>query len=478
MHTTSLYRQLADHYLHAIRNGALAPGERMPSVRALMRTHEVSLSTALQLCRHLEAEGWLEARPRSGYFVRRPRRNALQPTRDPAAGVGDASDYLGIHPHVSAILARGQQAKVRLNLASAICAPELYPTEALNKAAHKALRDAPDLLAHPPRHDGDPGLRKQVARLALAQGIRCDADEVIVTSGCTEGLNLALRAVTQTGDTVAVESPTYFGLLQVLESLGLRALEIPTHPVTGISLDAMEFALDSRPEIRALVVMPNLQNPLGSVMPDAHKQRLVALCEARGIALIEDDTYSPLTAREGALTAAKTWDTSGNVIHCNSFNKALGPGLRLGWMLAGRWHARAQMLKNSQTRLAEEWSQRTVAGFLASSNYERFLRKLRTQLAQQRAHTSEAIAEHFPAGTRLSVPEGGLTLWVELPHEYRSEALFDAALAEGIRIAPGAIFSNTRRFDHYVRINCGLPFTQEVEGAIRRLGELLGKQVA
>jgi len=471
---SSLYRQLADHYQGAIEAGALAAGDRMPSVRALMRTHGVSLTTALQACRHLEGEGWLEARPRSGYFVRR-RRSArvLAPaTESTATRPPDPAAYVGIHAKVSEIVARGQAAPVEVNFALAVGAPELYPVDALQRAAVRHLRRHPQTLTTMARYHGIPELKAALAKHALTQGMQAAPDEVIVTHGCIEALNLALRAVAKPGDTIAVESPTYYGLLQVLESLGLRALEIPTSPHTGLSLDALAFALEHDASIRAVVAMPTMQNPLGSTMPDDAKQRLVALCRQHDIALIEDDIYGEMSDAGTPPKAAKAWDETGHVIYCNSLNKSLAPGLRLGWMLAGRWQARVEMLKYAQTRYSEELPQQVAAEFVGSGAFERHLQRLRAVLKRQRERLAEAVAEHFPAGTRLTVPPGGMLLWIELPDGRSSERLFDAALAEGIKIAPGSMFSNSRRFDHFVRLSAGWPVDAAHEHAVQRVGAL------
>jgi DNA-binding transcriptional MocR family regulator len=292
-----------------------------------------------------------------------------------------------------------------------------------------------------------------------------------------EALNLALRAVAQAGDTIAVESPSFYGLLQVLEALGLRALEIPTSPQTGISIDALELAIQTDDSIKAVVVVPHLQNPLGSIMPDAHKQRLVQLCQASAITLIEDDTYSELVNEskrgDAPLRAMKSWDTTGNVIYCASLHKILAPGMRLGWMAAGRWQARVEMLKFTQSRSNEELSQLAAADYIASPAYDRHLRRLRATLQVQRQRTAETIASHFPAGTRLTVPDGGLSLWVELPQQLSSKRVFDAALKEQILVSPGLMFSNSLRFDAFLRISCGWPVDTEVEQALRRLGQIV-----
>ncbi|MFZ6688926.1 PLP-dependent aminotransferase family protein [Undibacterium sp. SXout11W] len=478
MQAPTLYRQLAEHYLSAIRHGTLATGDRMPSVRKLMQLHEVSLSTALQMCRYLEAEGWLEARPRSGYFVRQPRRIRLAPALEPKpATVIDPAQFVGIHERVSSIIAQGQR-PVKINLARATGAPDLYPHKQLRQLASSLLRQYPLLLTKAISPGGNRDLKSALAKRALDVGISTSADEVIVTNGCIEALNLALRAVAHAGDVIAVESPTFYGLLQVLESLGMKALEIPTSPSTGISLEALELAMQTYDNIKAVVVVPHLQNPLGSIMPDAHKQRLVTLCEAKNIPLIEDDSYSALANGDKIPTAAKHWDQTGNVIYCASLHKILAPGLRLGWMLGGRWQARISMFKYAQTRYNEELSQLIAATFLQSSSYDRHLRKLRTTLTQQREKMAEGIATYFPEGTRLTMPDGGVSVWVEMPPQVSSRDVFDAALRQNILISPGLLYSNSNRFDHFLRLNCGAPHSIEIDRALISLGHIVQQHLA
>ncbi len=477
METAPLYRRLAGHYRQAIERGALPAGERLPSVRTLMRTHQVSLSTALQACRELEGEGWLEARPRSGYFVRSPHRLSLPPAREPRPGERpDPAQYVGIHARISDFFARSNARADALNLAIAVAAPQHYPEAALRQALVSAVRRHSSALCESPPSQGHVALRTALARRAYDQGMTPSARDVLITHGCTEALNLALRAVTSPGDTVAVESPTYLGLLQVLEALGLRALEVPTSPQTGLSIEALEFAFLHHPDIRAVVAVPNVQNPLGSIMPDADKQRLVALCERHQVPLIEDDTYGLLADDALPHRTLKSWDTTGNVIFCASLHKSLAPGMRLGWMMGGRWQARVEMLKYANSRPNEPLAQIAVAGFLESRDYDRHLNRLRRVLRQQRERMAEAIARHFPAGTRLSVPAGGMLLWVELPNATPSLPVFERALDEGIRIIPGTLFSNAGRSNHFIRISCGIPVTDQVTDAVRRLGQIVAEQ--
>lgn len=470
-----LYERLAEHYRRVIAAGTLAPGDRMPSVRAVMSRHRVSLSTALQTLRRLEDAGWLDAMPRSGYFVRRQQAARLASVHEPEISAAPVeAHYVGLHERVSQVVERGNTFPDALNLGGATAAPALFPTARLHAIATRLLRTRPTLLTEPAADGGATEFRQAVAKRALSAGVSVGPAEVIVATGGVEAVNLALRAVAQAGDTIAIESPAFFGLLQILESLGLRALEIPTSPTTGMSLEALETALAAYDSVKAVVVVPQLQNPLGCVMPDERKAELVRLCARHGVSVIEDDPYGELMGRAGTVKPLKAWDRDGGVIYCASLNKVLAPGIRLGWMSAGRWHARVKMLKYAQSRHNETLPQLVAAEFIGSGAYDRHLHRLREQLRAQRESTADAIARHFPPGTRLCPPPGGLLLWISLPEGSRSDALFEAALEQGIRIAPGSIFSNSGRFDSFLRVSCPIPFDRRMENAIRQLGRLAG----
>ncbi|MHC8404046.1 aminotransferase-like domain-containing protein [Pseudomonas sp. TMB3-21] len=474
MHATPLYRQLANHYLDAIRSGTLKTGERFPSIRLMMEKHAVSLSTAVQVCRELEDCGVLEARPRSGNYIRQPD-TLIKPKTAPPPPL-DRDIYAGIHEQVSLVLRASQRATIKVNFASAYCAPELYPLKTLQDHMIKALRRAPAVLGTTGTTAGHIALRTVLARRALTAKTHLSAEQIVITHGATEAMNLALRAVTRPGDIVAVESPTFHGLLQIIESLNLRVKEVPTSAHAGINLFALEQLLNGPERIKALIVMPNLQNPLGSIMPDAHKARLVQLCAAYNTVLIEDDTYGELVDTDQPCSTLKHWDRTDNVIYCASLNKTLAPGLRLGWVSAGRWHARVEMLKHTQSRSCETLAQLAVSAFMSTPSYERYLRRLRKTLTRQREQMSAAILRYFPEGTRVTRPGGGTLLWVELPREYSSMALFHEALKAGIQISPGDIFSNDNRFNHFVRIGCGAPYSPKVDEALATLGQLLKHQ--
>jgi len=484
-----LYRRLALDYVTAMEMGTLQAGERMPSVRELMHRHQVSLSTALQMLRHLEALGHLQARPRVGYFVRDSRQDRLELVSEPDLSQpvhpvpqDPHAHFVGINAHISLLLERGRQAAVRVGLGGCTPPASLFDHQVLNKTVARLLRTYPTLLTQGrsllANQGNHPDFQQAMARQALSVGIRVAPADVLATTGNSEAVSLALAAVASPGDVVAVESPTYYGLLQVVESLQLKTLEIPCSPRTGLSIEALELAFQTQPRLKAVVVVPELQMPLGTRMPDAHKARLVALCAAHDAALIEDDSYGLFVEGSQPVRPLKAWDSaSGHVIYCQAFNKSLAPGLRQGWMNAGRWHGRVQMLKFAQSRNTQTLGQLVVAALMGSAAQQRHMHKLRQQLKQQREAMARLVAHHFPIGTRLSLPAGGLCLWLELPAGFSTSQLFTEALECGIRTAPGSMFSNSGRYEHCMRLACTRPVDATTEQAVRELGAMACRQL-
>jgi DNA-binding transcriptional MocR family regulator len=469
----TLHRRIAEHYVSLFKLGILAVGQRMPSLRELMRAHTVSLSTAIQVCRNLEEQGWVEARPRLGFFVLEKARLALRPNlAEPSEVVVQVPQESGAR--VATLRSVGATSrKTIIDLAAATCAPELYPTSELQKICVRTLRRFPNILTSMANRDGNPELKAALAKRALARGIQVTPTDIVITNGCSESLMLALRAVSQPGDVVAVESPAYYGFLDALDALGLKALEVPTSRDSGLIVEALEFALKGGDHVAAVVCVPTVHNPMGCTMQNTEKERLVRLCEERGIALIEDDVYGELAPDPLSMHAVKSWDRSGQVIYCNSLNKTLSPGLRLGWMLPGKWQAKIRAITATLSRPKDELPQMVVAEFLSSGGYDRHLRRLRARLDIQRSQTADCLMSSFGSDARFEVPEAGTLLWVELPDVTSSMRLYDAAGAAGIHIAPGAMFSRSGRFDSFLRFGCGWPLTAEREGAIKKLVQIV-----
>lgn len=469
-----LYESIAEEIARLVNDGVLRSGERLPSVRQLSAQKRVSITTVLQAYAVLEDRDMIEARPQSGYFVRPA--NIAQPLEPPISKPAVTASFVGVNALVAAALSARKRPGL-VPLGEACPSPDLLPNGKLRRLLSSAAARHPKLLTTYGFPPGNEKLRRQIARRAIASGCRLGADDIIVTDGCMEALNLCLRAVAKPGDTIAFESPTYYGLLQIIESLGMRALEIPTHPREGISLEALELATRKR-AVKACVVMPTVSNPLGSIMPDEYKARMVELLSDRNIPLIEDDVYGDLHYSLTRPNAAKAYDKEGIVLLCSSFTKALAPGFRVGWVAPGRFRAEVEMVKFINTVATPEILQVTIADFLESGGYERHLRSVRRTFAQQVRRVSEAVTEYFPAGTRLTRPQGGFVLWVALPAKCDALRLHREALEANISSMPGQMFSASKyAYRNCLRLSCGFPWSVQVDRALMRLGELAKLQL-
>lgn len=462
------YEQLADDMAQAMRDGLLKPGDRLPSVRETCVRRGISPATVFQAYGLLESRGLIEVRPRSGFYVRAMRRApraALQ-----AAVPAPLVTEVAVSALAFDLLESTRDAAV-VPLGSAFPGAHLFPVDLLARCGARAMRRLKPQQITSALTAGDEGLRRELRRRYALQGASLAADELVITNGAMEALNLCLQAVTQPGDVVVIESPTFYAALQVLERLKLRAVEVSTDPATGVDLDALAELL-SRQRVAACWLMPNFQNPLGALMPRARKQALVALLAHHRVPLIEDDVYGELYADVQRPPPAKSFDERGLVLHCSSFSKCLAPGYRVGWAAAGRFARDVQRLKMMSSLATSLPPQLAIALYLTQGGYDRHLRRLRAELADEQLRVRRLIERHFPARTLISRPAGGYFLWLELPPEVDALALHHRGMAAGISTAPGVLFSADRRFTHHLRLNVGHPGDGRIDAAIRTLGEL------
>ncbi|MBI5066713.1 MAG: PLP-dependent aminotransferase family protein [Deltaproteobacteria bacterium] len=467
---TPKYLQIAGRYARAIEAGTLRPGDRLPSVRRLHAEERVSISTVMQALARLEAQGLVEARPKSGYFVRA---RVRAPPPQPARPARRAPSAVGVSALVARVYRAAGDPRV-VQLGAAIPTSALLPARELARAIAAEARAHPEAQVDYQMPPGLPELRHQVARRALEWGCTLAADDLVITGGATEAVTLALLAVAAPGAVVAVESPTFYGTLKAIEALGLKALEIPCHPEDGMDLDELEARLD-RYKVAAVVSVPNFNNPLGSCMPDLAKARLVEMLAARRIPLVEDDIFGDLAFGPVRPRAAKSWDRDGGVILCGSLSKSLAPGLRVGWAAPGRFRERFEHLKFALNMAAPTLPQRVIARVLREGGYDRHLRTLRARLREIVERVSAAVAESFPPGTRVSRPLGGCFLWVVLPGQVDTLELFTRALDAGVSIAPGAIFSPSQAHRSCIRLGCIEPWSERLDAGVRLVGRLAGR---
>ncbi|MCP4753648.1 MAG: PLP-dependent aminotransferase family protein [Proteobacteria bacterium] len=467
------YKLLANELESKIANGTYKVGEKLPSIRQLHRQLNLSISTIYKAFIELEAQGLIEARPRSGYYVGS---SLLRELRVPATGDVSFPPHKVVLPSFVNQVLEVMNNPAFLPFGSAILSPDFLPYKSLFKILKDlGKREVQEVISYN-LSQGDPELRRQLAlrTLGIIDGI--GAEDIIVTNGCTEAVSLSLKAVVQAGDTIAIESPTFYGILPLLEELGVLVVEVPTDPQYGVDVDGLEETI-RRNNIKACLLTPNFHNPLGALMPDERKKRLVRMLNCHDIPIIEDDVNSELYYGKQRPIPLIAFDKRDLVLTCSSFSKTLASGLRTGWVIPGkRFKDKVLKLKTSFSVSTSSLDQHLLARFLGSGVYERHLRSLRDRVKKQVLIFARAVQEHFPEDTRMSIPQGGLLLWIQLPRGIDGFDIYREALKHRISILPGIVCSSSKQFKEYIRIGCGFPFTPEMKKGIEILGALIGER--
>ncbi len=469
-----LYEEIAARVGGLIEQGTYRPGERIPSIRTMSRQMQVSINTIMEAYARLENKGMVEARPQSGYYVR---------SRLPEPGAGGAKSTAGEDPVACCVSIDEVPMRIMRTLSDASLVPlgggipntDLLPVDKLNRMlATESRRFRIQSISYTgPR--GAQRLRTQIAKRSLSSGCTVSPDDIVVTSGCVEAVTLALQATCRPGDTVAIASPVYYTFLHSIQWMGLKVLEIPSTPREGMSIDVLDYAIRHNP-VHACLVIPNFNNPLGSVMPDGKKRELVALLAQHDIPLIEDDVYGDLAFGPSRPAAIKAFDGKGLVLYCSSFSKTLAPGYRVGWIVPGRYQRKVQQLKTLFNIATASPTQLAIAEFLTNGGYDHHLRTIRRVYGRQMEKVRDTVGRRFPLGTRVTRPEGGFILWVEMPEEIDAFRLYESALKKGISLAPGTLFSSGDRFGNCIRLNAAF-WSERVEQALETVGALAGEMV-
>ncbi len=464
-----LYLRIANTIEHQVNHDVLKVGDKLPSLRTICTEQGVSMSTATQAYLELEKKGLIESRPQSGYYVCYSYRKfpAIPATSKP--GDKESTEESGeLITKVFSELADKQT----LMLSLGVPAAELLPVSKLNKAILKATRTLPQSGTGYEELQGNARLRRQVARGSFTWQGRLGEDDIVTTAGCINAIAYCLMALTEKGDTIAVESPVYFGILRLAQSLGLRILELPTHPQTGIELAALENAFKNN-TVKLCILVSNFSNPLGSCMPTEHKKEAVRLAEKYNVPIIEDDLYADVYFGNHRPLSCKTFDESGIVLWCSSVSKTLAPGYRVGWVAPGKFKEQVRRLKLYHNISTATITQEVIGDFLENGRYDHHLRKLRQTLCANSLQYIRAVSEYFPPGTKVSRPQGGFMLWIELDKNVNTTDLYDAAIRQKISIAPGMMFTLRQQYQHCMRLSYGMPWNGRVEGALKQLGKLI-----
>jgi len=468
-----IYKRIAEILEHQILGNTLQAGDKLPSLRTICREYGVSQNTALKAYYLLESKMLIETRPQSGYYVRYsnkhlPGKPSVSQPLDVASFTGQEEIVATVYEHL------GEESKHPFALAEPSLA--LLPVAKLNKALVLATRSLHGSGVAYDKMEGNERLRRQIARWSYAMECSLSHEDIITTSGCLNAVSYCLMSVTKKGDTVAMESPVSFGMLQIASALGLKILELPTDPDFGVDINALEKAL-KKGAVNACLLISNFSNPLGSYMPDEHKKDIVKLIQRYNIPLIENDINGDVYFGTSRPKSCKTFDDSGLVLWCGSVSKTLAPGYRVGWVAAGRFKEAVQRNKLYHTISTTSITQEVIAHFLETGRYENHLKKLRQTLHTNLLKYTAAIMEYFPTGTRISNPKGGFVIWLELPPNIDTRIILKRSLPLGINFAPGNIFTLQSQFHNCLRLNLALPWNESIEGNLRLLGSLFNDYI-
>jgi DNA-binding transcriptional MocR family regulator len=464
-----LYQSVAQELEERIRHGSLRPGDHLPSIRVLCQSRKISPATALHAYASLEAAGLVESRARSGYFV--ARKSVMSMPRQPMTSA--RSTRVEVSDLVFETLEASSDRGI-VPLGSAFPSPSLFPWKKLARSLGSSARHMDPWSTVESLPPGSRELRRQISRRYLRHGMAIGEDDIIVTAGALEALNLSLQAVTRPGDTIVIESPAFYGCLQAAERLGLRVVEIPCRSPDGMDLGALARAI-AKYSIRACWAMTTLHHPTGATAPAEKKRELVNLLASHDIPLIEDDAYGELQFAPMPVPPAKAFDRQQLVLHCGSFSKCLAPGYRLGWVAAGRFMTEVNRRKIEFSLATSLPIQQGVADVLRHGGYDAHLGRVRCFMQKQQALALASIRQHFPADVRVAAPAGGYFLWIECDCAVDSLEVHQLALQSGITLAPGPMFSARRQYRNYIRLNYGHPWTAAMEKAVARIGKIVAR---
>lgn len=466
-----LYLKIANIIEEQIASGTVKTAEKLPSIRTVQKIYNVSINTVKQAFLELESKSLIESRPKSGYYVSKTfdTRLALPSIRKLNLSEKEKTPEDLISKVFNTLIDKNIT-----QFSLGVTDKSMLPIAKLNKGITKVLRNLEDSGTSYEPAQGNLNLRRNVAKWSFTWDGNLTEDDIVTTSGALNALFYCLITVTNPGDTIAIESPVYFGVLQMIKSLGLQIIELPTHPITGIAIEDLKKVL---PKIKACCLISNFNNPLGSCMPDENKKELVQLLSLHDIPLIEDDLYGDLFFGASRPKPCKAFDETGIVMWCGSVSKTLAPGYRVGWVAPGKFKDKLIRKKLLHTISSPPLFQEVIADFMEHGRYEHHLRGLRNTLYNNYLHFQRTIEAHFPENTKISKPQGGFVLWLELDPKIDTEVLFDIAIQQKIGFAPGRMFTQHDQFNNCMRLNFGIKWDENVENSLKKLGVLIKKQI-
>jgi DNA-binding transcriptional MocR family regulator len=462
-----LYIKIAHIIQEQILSETLKIGDKLPSIRALQKLYNVSINTVKQAFLELESKSLIESRPKSGFYVSNTSNRKFS---IPSMNKLKVSETQKSPDDLITKVFDTFTDKSITQFSLGVPHKSLLPIAKLNKGIIKAMRNMEESGTDYNLVQGNLNLRRNLAKWSLVLEGKLTEDDFVTTSGAMNAIYSCLMVSTQRGDTIAIESPVYFGILQIAKSMGLNVIELPTHPTTGVDLEALKKVIT---KIKACCFMSNFSNPLGSLMPNESKKELVELLTYHNIPLIEDDLYGNLFFGAARPKPCKYYDEAGIVMWCGSVSKTLAPGYRVGWVAPGQFKEKIIRQKLVQTISTPSLYQEVVADFMEFGRYDHHLRNFRHTLHTNCLHFQRAVEDYFPENTKISQPQGGSFLWLELDKNIDTASLYDIAIKQKISFAPGRIFTQHDQYNNCMRLNFALEWNDKLNNDIKRLGTIV-----
>jgi len=464
------YKKFTDEIEKNITNGLLKPGDRLPSVRKIKDEYQISISSVQNGYDYLVYKGLVKSIPRSGYIV------DYQLNKNSIFSDADFKPIPRNSVFRENLFATSHQVQHNeiIHLNAAVPSDFLIPQKLVLSAMQKAIREkGASLLRYYPSN-GKEELRGLISKRSALHGELVQQDEIIITDGALQALYIALAVTTQPNDIIAVESPCVFSVLEVIANLHLRTVEIPVRNTTGIDLNILEHVCQKN-NIKAIVVTSNFHNPTGILMSDKSKKDLYNIASSNDIPIIENDIYGDLYFNGTRPSTIRNYDNKDLVITVSSFSKSIAPGIRLGWLSAGRYFSSAERLKFALGRSVSPINQEVVIKLLSTLSYDRHLRSLRRQLELQAIKLVNHFNEYFPDEISTTIPQGGYSLWIQLEPDRDMEIFYKTCEKFGVSFTPGHTFSFTNNFDHCFRSVFSNRLSSETFEAIEKIGKWMKK---
>lgn len=462
------YEKVFTDLHNAILNGIFLPLAKLPSLRTSSIKYNCGVSVIIQAYGKLESIGLITSIEKSGYIVCS---DSVMPMPTPENANHTLLPNISKANTMTSEIMDMAMDKTILPFGAAIPDETIMATKKLTMYIRRKIQYCPELLTCYTPAAGSLNLRQEIVKYMFNKGVYINADDIVITNGCAEALYLSLKLTTSPGDTVAIETPTYFSLISMLEELKLRAIEIPTKADKGLDIGNLKKTLENC-KIKSLVFSSTFQNPLCSIMDSSALKELYNLSIAHGFNLIEDDIYGDCSFDKKSYKPLKSMDKKNNVIYCSSFSKTLSSGIRIGWVIPGTRLDQFKESKQISCLGGPAVLQEALAEFFRDGCYDLHLKKFRKKIYSQTYGIRKLIEKYFPTGTKVTSPKGGYFLWVEFPKGLNAYTLYSMAYENKIGIVPGPVFSLSENYRNCIRLSCATPITPEIIGGVRKLGEL------